>query len=154
MHGIVDEKIDVYSFGVLILEIVTGRRALDDSQKSLVLWVRVLEVIDISANFHMHVFCLTVSVLMQAKPLLESSETEQLVDPSLGNSYNKEEMDRVLLTASLCIDQNPILRPRMSQASFRKLLIPLLVYYISSSAKVMLLLIEYVCIIALVTVET
>ncbi|WOG82796.1 hypothetical protein DCAR_0101964 [Daucus carota subsp. sativus] len=88
MHGIVDEKTDVYSFGVLILEIVTGRRAIDDSQKSLVLW---------------------------AKPLLESSAIEELVDPSLGSLYNQEEMDCVLLTASVCIDQNPILRPRMSQ---------------------------------------
>lgn len=39
MHGIVDEKIDVYSFGVLLLELITGREALDDSKQSLVLWV-------------------------------------------------------------------------------------------------------------------
>ena len=39
MNGIVDEKTDVFSYGVLVLEIITGRQALDDSQKSLVLWV-------------------------------------------------------------------------------------------------------------------
>ncbi|KAG4168167.1 hypothetical protein ERO13_A12G007100v2 [Gossypium hirsutum] len=39
MHGIVDEKTDVFAFGVLLLELVTGRRALDYSQQSLVLWV-------------------------------------------------------------------------------------------------------------------
>lgn len=39
MHGIVDEKIDVYSYGVLVLEIVTGRQVIDDSQKSIVMWV-------------------------------------------------------------------------------------------------------------------
>lgn len=91
-------------------------------RKALYFGYMFVEVINTSANFHMHIFCLTVSVLMQAKPLLESSKTEELVAPSLGNSYNQEEMDRVLLTASLCIDHNPILRPRMSQASFRKLL--------------------------------
>lgn len=39
MHGIVDEKIDVFSYGVLVLELITGRQALDESQKSLVIWV-------------------------------------------------------------------------------------------------------------------
>ncbi|KAF3454403.1 hypothetical protein FNV43_RR04850 [Rhamnella rubrinervis] len=88
MHGIVDEKTDVYSFGVLLLEIITGRRAVDHLQQSLVIW---------------------------AKPLLDSNSIKELVDPSLGENYNSEEIDRVVLTASLCIEQSPILRPRMSQ---------------------------------------
>lgn len=39
MHGIVDEKIDVFAFGVLLLELITGRRAVDSSRQSLVIWV-------------------------------------------------------------------------------------------------------------------
>ena len=39
MHGIVDEKTDIYSFGVLLLEIISGRRAVDDDQQCLVNWV-------------------------------------------------------------------------------------------------------------------
>ena len=39
MHGVVDEKTDVYAQGVLLLELITGRKALDSSQQSLVMWV-------------------------------------------------------------------------------------------------------------------
>ncbi|CAK9169195.1 unnamed protein product [Ilex paraguariensis] len=39
MHGIVDEKTDVFAFGVLLLELITGRRAVDSCRQSLVMWV-------------------------------------------------------------------------------------------------------------------
>lgn len=39
MHGIVNEKTDVFAFGVLLLELITGRRAVDSSRQSLVMWV-------------------------------------------------------------------------------------------------------------------
>lgn len=39
LNGVVDEKTDVYAYGVLVLELITGRPALDKSQKSLVMWV-------------------------------------------------------------------------------------------------------------------
>lgn len=39
MHGIVDEKTDIFAFGVLLLEIVTGRRPIDCSKLSLLQWV-------------------------------------------------------------------------------------------------------------------
>ncbi|KAK4596125.1 hypothetical protein RGQ29_014253 [Quercus rubra] len=87
-NGIVDEKTDVFSFGVLLLELITGRRALDQLQQSLVIW---------------------------AKPWLDKNDMKELVDPSLGDNYNTEEMDRVILTASMCIEQSPVLRPRMNQ---------------------------------------
>ncbi|XP_061348500.1 receptor-like cytosolic serine/threonine-protein kinase RBK2 [Gastrolobium bilobum] len=88
MHGIVDEKTDVYSFGVLLLEIISGRQALDNLQQSIVLW---------------------------AKPLLDDNNIKDLVDPSLDEDYDPEQMDRVVLTASLCVEHSPLLRPCMSQ---------------------------------------
>lgn len=39
MHGIVDEKTDVFSYGVLLLELITGRRPVDSDKQNLVLWV-------------------------------------------------------------------------------------------------------------------
>uniref|UniRef100_A0A3Q7EHZ1 non-specific serine/threonine protein kinase n=1 Tax=Solanum lycopersicum TaxID=4081 RepID=A0A3Q7EHZ1_SOLLC len=44
MHGIVDEKTDVYAFGVLLLEIVSGRPALDEARNSVVMWVEQMLV--------------------------------------------------------------------------------------------------------------
>lgn len=43
MYGRVDEKIDVYSYGVVLLELITGKEAIQakslSGQESLVLWV-------------------------------------------------------------------------------------------------------------------
>lgn len=47
--------------------------------------------------------------------MLDSNDIRELVDPSLGDNYDAEEIDRAVLTASLCIEQSPILRPKMSQ---------------------------------------
>ncbi|XLR50919.1 hypothetical protein S83_001591, partial [Arachis hypogaea] len=44
MHGIVDEKTDVYAYGVLLLELITGRQALDSSQKSLIMWAMINDI--------------------------------------------------------------------------------------------------------------
>ncbi|XP_030512358.2 receptor-like cytosolic serine/threonine-protein kinase RBK2 [Rhodamnia argentea] len=88
MHGIVDEKTDVYAFGVLLLELITGRKALDSSQKSLVMW---------------------------AKPLLSDNRIKEAVDPSLGGAYDAEQMDRLIMAATLCTHQSSIHRPPMSQ---------------------------------------
>ncbi|XP_054824763.1 receptor-like cytosolic serine/threonine-protein kinase RBK2 [Prosopis cineraria] len=88
LHGIVDEKTDVFAFGVLLLELVTGRRALDYSQQSLVLW---------------------------AKPLLKKNRIRELIDPSLGDAFDTRQMNLVLLVASLSIHQSSIRRPSMRQ---------------------------------------
>jgi len=86
MHGIVDEKTDVFAFGVLLLELITGRQPIDSSQQSLVMW---------------------------AKPFIESRNIRGLADPSLGDKYNVHQMSCVAFTASLCVQQAPQLRPCM-----------------------------------------
>ncbi|KAM7275466.1 hypothetical protein ACFE04_017332 [Oxalis oulophora] len=88
MHGIVDEKTDVFAFGVLLLEIITGRRAVDSDRQSLVLW---------------------------AKPLLESNNCKGLADSQLGDAYDSTEIKRAMLTASMCLHHMPTTRPYMNQ---------------------------------------
>lgn len=54
MYGKVSDKIDVYAFGVILLELLSGRRPIGyetpKDQKSLVMWVRVFSIIRIFAS--------------------------------------------------------------------------------------------------------
>ncbi|XP_016442776.1 receptor-like cytosolic serine/threonine-protein kinase RBK1 [Nicotiana tabacum] len=89
MHGIVHEKTDVFAFGVLLLELITGRRAVDSSRQSLVMW---------------------------AKPMLEKNNIKELADPRLLDTYDVIEMKRAMFTASTCIHHLPNMRPNMKRA--------------------------------------
>ncbi|XP_076905430.1 receptor-like cytosolic serine/threonine-protein kinase RBK1 [Bidens hawaiensis] len=88
MHGIVHEKIDVFSFGVLLLELITGRRAVDSSRQSLVIW---------------------------AKPFLEKCNVKELMDPRLEGKYDMVEVKRAMSAASSCIHHLPNVRPNMKR---------------------------------------
>ncbi|KAG9455997.1 hypothetical protein H6P81_000505 [Aristolochia fimbriata] len=86
MHGIVDEKTDVFAFGVLLLEIVTGRRPIDCSKPGLLQW---------------------------ARPLMESRNIEELADPRLEGKYDKNQLKRLVTIASYCVRQSSMWRPSM-----------------------------------------
>jgi hypothetical protein len=55
--------------------------------------------------------------LFQASPLLNSGKVSELLDPSLGDNYDHEEMERMVLAATLCIKRAPKARPQMSIVS-------------------------------------
>ncbi|CAN1854121.1 Receptor-like cytosolic serine/threonine-protein kinase RBK2 [Linum perenne] len=52
----------------------------------------------------------------QAKPLLIKNKISDLVDPVLGQSYNLEQMERLVCLAAMCVEQASVQRPQMSQA--------------------------------------
>ncbi|KAA3456164.1 receptor-like cytosolic serine/threonine-protein kinase RBK2 isoform X1 [Gossypium australe] len=81
MYGIVNEKTDVFAYGVLLLELITGRQAIDSSQQSLVMW---------------------------AKPLIKENKIKELVDPSLGDGYELDQLNVVLAISSICIHQSAV----------------------------------------------
>ncbi|XP_022973811.1 proline-rich receptor-like protein kinase PERK12 isoform X1 [Cucurbita maxima] len=91
MHGKVSDKIDVYAFGVVLLELLSGRKPITDNcpkgQESLVMW---------------------------AKPILKEIKVSELLDPSLGSDYNDDQIGRMILAATLCIRRAPRLRPQIS----------------------------------------
>ncbi|XP_061372746.1 cysteine-rich receptor-like protein kinase 2 isoform X2 [Gastrolobium bilobum] len=97
-HGQLTEKADIYSFGVLLLEIVTGRQ----NNRS-----KASEYSD--------------SLVTVTWKHFQSGAAEQLFDPNLelqeDNDINvKDEILRVVHIGLLCTQEVPSLRPTMSKA--------------------------------------
>ncbi|XP_050938442.1 cysteine-rich receptor-like protein kinase 2 [Cucumis melo] len=96
-YGQLSEKADVYSFGVLLLEIVTGLQ---------------YSGIQVSGNIE--------SLVTAIWRHFQAGTVERLFDPSLNlqNHYNKkvkDEVVRVVHIGLLCIQEIPSLRPTMSK---------------------------------------
>ncbi|CAH9143234.1 unnamed protein product [Cuscuta epithymum] len=91
MRGYLTDKADVYSFGIVALEIVSGKSNTNYRPKEdfvyLLDWAYVLE---------------------------EQGNLLDLVDESLGSNYSKKEAMRMLKLALLCANPSPTLRPSMS----------------------------------------
>ncbi|XP_022138354.1 receptor like protein kinase S.2 [Momordica charantia] len=82
---------DIYSFGVVVLEVITGQMAVDFRRPEVLLVRKVHE-------FH-----------ARKRPL------EELADIRLNGEYNHRELMRLLRLGIACTHSNPDLRPRMRQ---------------------------------------
>ncbi|CAL4983639.1 unnamed protein product [Urochloa decumbens] len=91
MRGQYSTKLDVFSFGVLILEIVTGRR----------------NNYALNTLYSQDLFCLVW------KHWVEGTVAE-IADPSLGRHYPMAEVLKCINIGLLCVQQNPTDRPSMS----------------------------------------
>lgn len=85
------EKSDVYSFGIFLLELVSGREAMDllssDFNQNLVEWVQ---------NYQ------------------ESGKISTIIDQRLGNSFTAEGMGEFIMLMVRCVDPSSERRPAMS----------------------------------------
>ncbi|KAH7844639.1 hypothetical protein Vadar_030144 [Vaccinium darrowii] len=93
LRGYLTDKADVYSFGIVALEIVSGKSNTSYRPKQ---------------EF--------VYLLDWAYVLQEQGNLLDLVDPSLGSNYSKEEALNMLNISLLCTNPSPTLRPSMSSA--------------------------------------
>ncbi|KAL1216476.1 Cysteine-rich receptor-like protein kinase 3 [Cardamine amara subsp. amara] len=89
VRGKLTEKADVYSFGVLMIEVITGRRNNAFSQDSS-------------------------SILQTVWSLYRTSNVVEAVDPVLGDNFNNIEASRLLQIGLLCVQAAFDQRPAMS----------------------------------------
>ncbi|WOL03093.1 hypothetical protein Cni_G11813 [Canna indica] len=101
-HGIITDKSDVYAFGVVLLELITGRRALDTNlpkgQQFLVEWARPL--------------------MSLASEDGQTIAVDRFVDPHLDRDqarFFSQELRAMARAASLCLRREPQSRPGMSK---------------------------------------
>ncbi|XP_078174843.1 proline-rich receptor-like protein kinase PERK1 [Carex rostrata] len=102
-RGEIREKSDTFSFGVVILELITGKKPIitrpvfsKDSYpfETLVNWARPL--------------------LTEA---LQNGNYDSLIDSRLYNIYNYDEMNRMIACAAACVQQSAQDRPLMSKVA-------------------------------------
>ncbi|PIM99792.1 Serine/threonine protein kinase [Handroanthus impetiginosus] len=88
--GMLTEKSDIYSFGILIMEIITGRSPVDYSRPqgevNLVDWL---------------------------KKMVGDRKSEEVIDPKLPERPASKVLKRVILVALRCVDPDAQKRPKM-----------------------------------------
>ncbi|CAO2824822.1 unnamed protein product [Amaranthus hypochondriacus] len=89
MTGQLTFKSDIYSFGVVLLEIITGRKAIDETktgrEQNLVAWARPL--------------------------FKDRKKFSQMADPALEGRYPTRGLYQALAIAAMCVQEQPNMRP-------------------------------------------
>ncbi|KAB1204197.1 hypothetical protein CJ030_MR8G028278 [Morella rubra] len=92
MWGKVSESCDVYSFGILLLEIVTGRKPMEKLPGGV-----------------------KRTITQWAEPLILGGRYKNLVDPKLRGNFDENQVKQAISVAVLCVQSDPDKRPKMKE---------------------------------------
>ena len=92
MWGKVSESCDVYSFGILLMEILTGRKPIEKLPGSV-----------------------KRTITEWAEPLIVKGKFKDLVDPRLRGNFDENQLKTAINVAALCVQSAPEKRPTMKQ---------------------------------------
>ncbi|XP_010496668.1 PREDICTED: probable receptor-like serine/threonine-protein kinase At5g57670 isoform X1 [Camelina sativa] len=92
MYGKVSDKVDVYAFGVVLLELISGRTPISSDsprgQESLVMW---------------------------AKPMIEKGNAKELLDPNISGTFDEDQFHKMVLAATHCLTRAATHRPNIRE---------------------------------------
>ncbi|CAN8292215.1 unnamed protein product [Cochlearia groenlandica] len=115
MSGKLTVKSDIYCFGVVLLELITGRKAIDSSQKqgeqNLVAWVsnRIKPEFE-SLTLGLTDVCLSCA-LKSRSYLKDQKKFGHLVDPSLRGKYPRRCLNYAIAIIAMCLNEEAHYRP-------------------------------------------
>ncbi|CAE5985129.1 unnamed protein product [Arabidopsis arenosa] len=92
MYGKVSDKVDVYAFGVVLLELISGRTPISSDsprgQESLVMW---------------------------ARPMIEKGNAKELLDPNISGTFDEDQFHKMVLAATHCLTRAATYRPNIRE---------------------------------------
>jgi serine/threonine protein kinase len=103
-HGLVTVKADVFSYGVVLLEILSGKEAIvrpgpDAGEKERALSEIIHEILD-------------------ASPDRQRAKLQSFMDPELHSAFPMDVASSVASLARMCVDADPAVRPSMKDVTF------------------------------------
>ncbi|KAJ0735926.1 putative protein kinase RLK-Pelle-LRR-I-1 family [Helianthus annuus] len=87
------DKTDIYSFGVILLELISGQEAI--------------------SNVNFGINCR--NIVQWAKMHIENGDIQGIIDPALGNEYDIQSMWKIAEKALMCVQPHGNMRPSMSE---------------------------------------